>query len=62
MKNLTKEDIEHLEFIYQRLAEKHGENKNVDYMIRFNDIIEKIYNQSVTTSIYWENRKFNLKL
>jgi hypothetical protein len=28
-----------LEFLYNRLIEKYGENENYDYMIKFRDII-----------------------
>jgi hypothetical protein len=34
-----KEDVKHLEFIYSRLSEVHGEKHLVDYMTRFREII-----------------------
>lgn len=36
---MKQEDKEHLTFIYNRMIEIHGENPNVDYMLRFNTII-----------------------
>jgi len=35
-----KEDINHLEWIFDRMVEVHSENPNYDYMIRFRKIIE----------------------
>jgi hypothetical protein len=32
---------EHLLWIYSRLIEVHGENPNIDYMIRFKQILDK---------------------
>ena len=33
-------DIEHLQWVYDRLENVHGENPNYDYMNRFKSIIE----------------------
>ena len=33
-------DKDHLQWIYNRLAEVHGENKNADYMHRLKTIID----------------------
>lgn len=35
-------DKEHLEFIYARLRHVYHENENIDYMLRFKKIIDKI--------------------
>ena len=43
---MTKEEITHLEFIYARLVNMHGENGNTDYMIRLYSIIQDHKNQS----------------
>lgn len=42
MQTLTKEEIEHLSFIYERLIHVHGENQNYDYMRKFAVILYKI--------------------
>ncbi len=34
-------DGEIFEFIFERLVEVHGENRNLDYMRRFRDAIEQ---------------------
>lgn len=39
---LSYEDRTHLKWIYNRLIEVHKENPNIDYMIRFKKIIEKL--------------------
>lgn len=36
---MTPEDKQHLRFIYNRMVEIHGENPNVDYMLKFDKII-----------------------
>jgi len=36
------EAFPHLEFMYQRLLNKHNENPDVDYMIKFRKIIDSI--------------------
>lgn len=38
---ITQSEIAHLEFIYSRMIDMYGENENIDYMIRFRNIIEK---------------------
>jgi len=41
-KNLySEEDVNHLEWIYNRMINIHNENKNYDYIIRFKSIIEQ---------------------
>lgn len=39
---LVDEKCEHLEWIYNRMIEVHGELENVDYMIKFNKIISDL--------------------
>jgi hypothetical protein len=39
---LNKEEINHLEWIHNRLVLLHGENKSSDYMLKFSEIIEKL--------------------
>ena len=38
---ITKEDIDHLTWMYNRLANQWKENPMVDYMVKMNDIIHK---------------------
>lgn len=42
MQILTKEEIRHLAFIYNRMIHIHNENENYDYMIKFSTILYKI--------------------
>lgn len=42
MEKLTKRDIDHLEWIYHRLINVHNENRNLDYMVKFFEIIKKL--------------------
>ena len=37
---MTQKEINHLEWIFERLVHVHGENPNYDYMVRFRQIIE----------------------
>lgn len=39
--NIDKSDNDHLEWLYWRFINVHNENPNVDYMKRFNKILEK---------------------
>jgi len=52
---ITKEDIEHLKFIHNRLIKVHAENKHYDYMVRMRDIIEKM--ESLQQSSTAEEKK-----
>ena len=36
---MSKEDMEHLEWIYARMKNVHNENPKVDYMVRFKKIL-----------------------
>jgi len=38
---MSREETNHLTWIYNRLIHVYGENPNYDYMIRFNEIIDK---------------------
>lgn len=38
---MKEQDIEHLKFIYNRMKDQHEENVNIDYMIKFNEIINR---------------------
>lgn len=40
MLELQEKDVEHLKFIYERMEHQHGENRQVDYMLRFAQIID----------------------
>ena len=35
-------DITHLQWIYDRMSNVHGENENYDYMLKFKEIIEQL--------------------
>ena len=51
---MKQEDKEHLTFIYNRMIEIHGENPNVDYMLRFDSIIgDKPINLAKSDKIYF---------
>jgi hypothetical protein len=39
---ISKEDINHLKWIFDRLKDFHNENENIDYMIKFKEIIKKL--------------------
>jgi hypothetical protein len=40
--NLVSNDTKVLDFVYERLTEVYGENKNVNYMSKFKDIIDTV--------------------
>ena len=48
LKNITPielpsdKDTAHLQWIYDRMSNVHGENENYDYMIKFKEIIEQL--------------------
>ena len=42
MSNINKSDIEHLEWIHGRLIDVYNENRNVDFVLRLNKIINKL--------------------
>lgn len=42
--NITQEEQEHLNWMYNRLISVHGENPNYDYMLKMNKILTKIAN------------------
>lgn len=37
-------DHQHLEWIYQRMKNVHGEDENVDYMLKFREVIDSLKN------------------
>jgi hypothetical protein len=39
---MTEKNIKHLEWVYERMVHVHKENPNMDYMIRFNLILEEL--------------------
>jgi len=39
---LSPQEIDHLEWMYHRLISVHKENKNVDYMRKFYEIIQSL--------------------
>ncbi len=41
-KRITKHDLRHLNWIYARLTEVHGENPNIDYMLKFKEILNQL--------------------
>ena len=38
----TDKDTAHLQWIYDRMSNVHGENENYDYMLKFKEIIEQL--------------------
>jgi len=40
--SLDQSDIDHIKWIYLRLINVYNENPKVDYMVKFNNIIERI--------------------
>jgi len=42
MENNSEKDIKHLQWVYDRMVNVHGENKDYDYMIKFKEIIEQL--------------------
>lgn len=41
---ITQGDYAHLSWVYQRMAHQHDENENLDYMMKFKEILNKIKN------------------
>jgi hypothetical protein len=54
------DNVTHLEFIYNRMAEVHGENKNYDYMLRFASIIEEMRDKKLSEDIKVLNNTFSI--
>lgn len=44
-------DKEFLSWIYDRMTYKHGENKNVDYMLKFRSIIDSLQEEPVSDDL-----------
>jgi hypothetical protein len=40
--NINEKDVKHLQWLYDRMVNVHGENKDYDYMIKFKEIIEQL--------------------
>jgi hypothetical protein len=40
-RSYSEEEVNHLEWIYNRMINVYNENENYDYMIRFKNIIEQ---------------------
>ena len=38
--NINEKDVKHLQWLYDRMVNVHGENKDYDYMIKFKEIME----------------------
>lgn len=38
----SNKDTAHLQWIYDRMSNVHGENENYDYMLKFKEIIEQL--------------------
>jgi hypothetical protein len=39
--NINEKDVKHLQWLYDRMVNVHGENKDYDYMIKFKEIIKQ---------------------
>lgn len=39
---MNKDDIKHLDWVYLRMKHVHGEDENLDYMIKFKKILDKL--------------------
>lgn len=42
---MNRDEEKHINFIYERLVHVHGENPNLDYMIKFREFIGKLSKQ-----------------
>jgi hypothetical protein len=40
--NINEKYVKHLQWLYDRMANVYGENKDYDYMIKFKEIIEQL--------------------
>ena len=38
---MTRKDLDHLKWMYERMVEVHHENINVDYMLKFKEILKQ---------------------
>lgn len=50
------ENSDHLKFIYDRLIHVYNENKNVDFMHRFKQIIDEVEKQEDSFKAYMKYR------
>lgn len=46
---MSKEELQHLKWIYERMVNVHGENPKVDYMQKFRQILNK---EDASTEVY----------
>ena len=44
---MTKEEVKHINWMYNRLTSVHNENPNYDYMLKFKEIIDKQLNIAI---------------
>ncbi len=51
---MTNEDVQHLEWIFGRMVEVHGEHENFDYMNMFRNIIQSEKNKVKTPKLQKE--------
>ena len=55
-------DKEFLSWIYDRMIYKHGENKNVDYMLKFRSIIDSLQEEPVSEDLDRAAEKYAYEL
>lgn len=48
---MNNNDIQHLQWIYERMIHVHNENENYDYMIKFRSILEALHQPIVMRSV-----------
>jgi hypothetical protein len=53
-------DIEHLQWIHDRIINVYGENENVDFLIRFKTIINKFLNQNKMSEEVYRPRELKV--
>lgn len=46
---MTKEEVKHINWMYNRLTSVHNENPNYDYMLKFKEIIDKQLNIAIVS-------------
>jgi hypothetical protein len=45
---MNDKDIKHLEWVYERMKFVHNENENLDYMIRFREILASLQQSDIS--------------
>lgn len=48
---MTDTDLKHLEWLYERMKNVHGENEHCDFMIKFREILEALRKQSFSDDL-----------